>query len=141
MHNEKVNVDFWIRLLSISTRLSFERARTRAIEEIDRYGDLIDPVEKITLARNCDVPEWLTPAYERICMRIKPLDLDEAKVVGMETAVLLGQAREAIRKRSIKDSPKHPPLKSRPNPLYDNIDPSLVTRTVKETFWRYTQGL
>ncbi|KAF7795711.1 hypothetical protein EIP86_006876 [Pleurotus ostreatoroseus] len=98
MHNdEPVHVDHWTDLLSISTRFAFDRIRTRAIAEIIRSDT--DAVSRISLAQKFDIPSWLPEAYADVVRRIEPLTVEEARAVGLGTAVLLMKAREVARKK------------------------------------------
>ena len=53
----------WIAILSISTRLIFEKVRERAIKEITAQLDQVEPFDLIGLAIKFDVEQWLKPAY------------------------------------------------------------------------------
>ncbi|OAX42256.1 hypothetical protein K503DRAFT_683751 [Rhizopogon vinicolor AM-OR11-026] len=86
----------WIKLLSISTRYSMERIRTRALQELE-YIPPLDPIRRIALARKYDVREWLLPSYVTICLRRQPLNVLEAVELGLETMVLIAMARESVR--------------------------------------------
>ena len=87
----------WIGILSASTRLECDKIRERAIQEIHQHRPRIDPIEKIALAQKYDVQEWYTPSYAAICQRPQPLNPEEGMKLGLTTAILLAQAREAAR--------------------------------------------
>jgi hypothetical protein len=87
----------WIDLLAVSTRFGFPRIRDRAIAEISSVDDMIDPVEKVVLAKTHNVPQWLAPAYETLCQREKALEVGEARRLEVDTTALIAQAREAVR--------------------------------------------
>ena len=84
----------WIALLSISTRLMFEKVRARAIKEITARLDQVDPFELIGLAVKYDVEQWLKPAYRRIVTRNNLITHQEALKVPFSMAVMLMRARE-----------------------------------------------
>jgi hypothetical protein len=84
----------WIALLSISTRLMFERVRERAIKEITARLNQVDPFELIGLAVKYDVEQWLKPAYRRIVTRNNLITHQEALMVPFPMAVMLMRARE-----------------------------------------------
>lgn len=81
-------------MLSISTRLIFEKVRERAIKEITARLDEIDPFELIGLAVKYDVEKWLKPAYRRIVTRINLITHQEALKVPFPMAVMLMRSRE-----------------------------------------------
>ena len=84
----------WIAMLSISTRLIFEKVRERAIEEITARLDEIEPFELIGIAVKYDVEKWLKPAYRRIVTRSNPISHQEALKVPFPMAVMLMRSRE-----------------------------------------------
>jgi hypothetical protein len=84
----------WIAMLSISTRLIFEKVRERAIKEITARLDEIEPFELIGLAVKYDVEKWLKPAYRRIVTRSSLITHQEALKVPFPMAVMLLRSRE-----------------------------------------------
>ena len=84
----------WIAMLSISTRLIFEKVRERAIKEITARLDEIEPFELIGLAVKYDVEKWLKPAYRRIVTRTNLITHQEALKVPFPMAVMLMRSRE-----------------------------------------------
>jgi hypothetical protein len=95
MHDDYVpSLTDWIALLSISTRLIFDKVRARAIKEITARLDQVDPFELIGLAVKYDVEEWLKPAYRRIVTRNSLITHQEALKVPFSMAVMLMRARE-----------------------------------------------
>ena len=84
----------WIAMLSISTRLIFEKVRERAIKEITARLDEIEAFELIGLAVKYDVEKWLKPAYRRIVTRINLITHQEALKVPFPMSVMLMRSRE-----------------------------------------------
>ncbi|KAI0280354.1 hypothetical protein BGY98DRAFT_914803, partial [Russula aff. rugulosa BPL654] len=84
----------WIAMLSISTRLIFEKVRERAIKEITARLDEIEPFELIGIAVKYDVEKWLKPAYRRIVTRSNLISHQEALKVPFPMAVMLMRSRE-----------------------------------------------
>jgi hypothetical protein len=84
----------WIAMLSISTRLIFEKVRERAIKEITARLDEIEAFELIGLAVKYDVEKWLKPAYSRIVTRSDLITHQEALKVPFPMSVMLMRSRE-----------------------------------------------
>ena len=84
----------WIAMLSISTRLIFERVRERAIKEITARLDEIEAFELIGLAVKYDVEQWLKPAYRRIVTRNTLITHQEALKVPFPMTIMLMRSRE-----------------------------------------------
>jgi hypothetical protein len=94
----------WIAMLSISTRLIFEKVRSRAIKEITARLDEVEPFELIALAVKYDVEQWLKPAYRRIVTRSNLITCPEALKVAFPMAVMLMRSRELYWKTSRNSS-------------------------------------
>ena len=95
MHNDYTpSLTDWIAMLSISTRLIFEKVRKRAIKEITARLDEIEPFELIGLAVKYDVEKWLKPAYRRIVTRSNLITHQETLKVPSPMAVMLMRSRE-----------------------------------------------
>jgi hypothetical protein len=95
MHDDYVaSVADWISMLSISTRLLFQKVRNRAIKEITANLDQVDSFELIGLAVKCDVKKWLTPTYRRIMIRNDLITHQEALKVPFPITAMLMRSRE-----------------------------------------------
>lgn len=135
---------YWINILSFSNRFDLDDIRDVAISHLQTYP-VLNPIEAIALAEQIDMKEWLLPAYKVLCQRFEPLCYFEGEKIGLEKALLVARAREAVR-----DAGRYTPPSTRPAtpvwlpepptpqaetppppPLYSN---SLVTRVVQEVF-------
>jgi len=104
MHDDYVALlTDWIAILSISTRLIFEKVRERAIKEITAQLDQIEPFELIKLAIKFDVKQWLKPAYRRIVTRTNLITHAEAAKVPFPMAVMLMRLREQFWKNNVNN--------------------------------------
>ena len=104
MHDDYVaSLTDWIAILSISTRLIFEKVRERAIKEITAQLDQIEPFELIELAIKFDVEQWLKPAYRRIVTRTNLITHAEAAKVPFPMAVMLMRSREQFWKNNVNN--------------------------------------
>ncbi|KAJ2922399.1 hypothetical protein H1R20_g14696, partial [Candolleomyces eurysporus] len=104
-------------LLSVANRFGLEQIKDLAVNALGEEGLVkLDPVDKILLARQFDVSDWLQPAYVELCQRSKPLSTTEAGKLGAETAALIAHAREVYRdsrayaEASYNDLPWNPEL-------------------------------
>ena len=102
MHDDYApSLSDWIALLSISTRLIFEKVRERAIKEITVRLDQVEPFELIGLAVKYDVEKWLKPAYRRIVTKNDLITYQEAHKVSFPIAIMLMRAREKYWKNPV----------------------------------------
>jgi len=106
MHDDyRASLADWIAILSISTRLIFDKVRERAIKEITAQLDQIEPFELIGLAIKFDVEQWLKPAYRRIVTRANLITHAEAAKVPFPMAVMLMRSREQFWKNNVNNQP------------------------------------
>jgi len=101
----------WTQLLSIANALGFEEQKKRAIAEIDKADSPLRPVERVQLAKQFDVEDWLKRAYVELVERANALTVEEAEDLGIETVTKLCQARERLMVSRYEDGlhPFRPP--------------------------------
>jgi hypothetical protein len=84
----------WTSVLSLAHRWDFAAIRAVAIDEL---AAVTTPIDKLVLARDYDVEEWLAGAYLAVCEApAYPSDADCARL-DRATIVRIGRAREALR--------------------------------------------
>ncbi|THH17459.1 hypothetical protein EUX98_g9129 [Antrodiella citrinella] len=89
-------VEDWSAILKLSYEWRFAEVKQLACRELEKFT--IDPVQKIWLYQCYDVDrKLLVPSYSALTIRVKPLSIDEGRLLGMETALLLAEAREYAR--------------------------------------------
>jgi hypothetical protein len=130
----------WITLLSVSTRLSFDLLRAQAIQSIEDSPTTLDPIDKLVLAINYKIPEWLTPAYIALCQRPNCLEEWEAEKIGLKKTVQIARAREAFRDASHRSRTPSPVFWGRPAQLSPvqpmvNYQAARAARIVDEVFF------
>lgn len=70
----------------------FKSLREYIIGHLDSLLD--DPLWRIYVADNCDVKEWLHPAYAKLCAQETSLTVREGEVLGLERFAALCRIRE-----------------------------------------------
>lgn len=100
MYDRVVPLEEWIALLSVSSRLLFDKIREHAISAIERHAPPLEPARKILLATKHDIPRWLHPAFTELCTRPDALSEDETSELGAEIAARVGRARDMVRLRA-----------------------------------------
>lgn len=96
-------------LLSISTRFMFQKIRDMVIQEIEKDTKYtsISAVDRVVLAKKCDVPQWLEPAYMVIASRASPLEPEEGEKLGWDLTLKLCKVRERHRDEWIQSRCAH----------------------------------
>ena len=88
-------VDDWIAVLELSTMWGFADIREVAIKKL---GSLtMDPVHKIVTQMRYDIERaWSLDAFDALCRRPKPLDIEEGERLGVEVLAKVASTREKL---------------------------------------------
>ncbi len=68
---------------------------------INRLGSIASPVDKIALANEHNIKEWLVPAFTDLCTRFQPLTLDEGKKLGVDAVIKLATLKHEIKENLV----------------------------------------
>ncbi|KAI0030314.1 hypothetical protein K488DRAFT_28206, partial [Vararia minispora EC-137] len=83
----------WTDVLKLASRWSFHSIRALAIRRLEAF--LRDsPLDRLVLARACDVPQWVTPALKNLSMREEPLRESELLQMGCGDIAIIAEVRE-----------------------------------------------
>ncbi|KAK0494939.1 hypothetical protein EDD18DRAFT_1076572 [Armillaria luteobubalina] len=88
------NKEELISLLKLSKLWGMKQIREYAIEKIGEILQLINATERITLGREYSVEGWLRSGYIALAARHQVVSVEDARVIGWESALLLGHVRE-----------------------------------------------
>lgn len=91
-HIDTLTIDEWTSVLRLSTMWEITGVRELAITRLTALP--VDPVEKVVLARECHVEEWLVPALSHFVQRALPLGKREVDELGIDTVLKLAEIRE-----------------------------------------------
>lgn len=80
---------------------SFRRVRVYIIRRIENLPSL-DPVWRIELARDFDIPKWLHPMYAKLCMREEYLSAEDGVRLGIHTFAALCRIREQMKQHLLR---------------------------------------
>ncbi|KAK0459201.1 uncharacterized protein EV420DRAFT_1642185 [Desarmillaria tabescens] len=83
-----------VSLLKLSKLWAMKRVREYAVEKITEILYSIDATERIILAREYSVETWLRSGYLTLATRYPVVSIEDAKLIGWETALLLEHVRE-----------------------------------------------
>ena len=87
----------WTSVLKLSTMWEFDGPRNAAIRHLDSLEHPIDPIDKVVLATQYEIKEWLLPALLKLAQRSEPISIEESRRIGLETTVKLASVREKVR--------------------------------------------
>ncbi|KAG8967799.1 hypothetical protein FRC05_001895 [Tulasnella sp. 425] len=82
----------WLEAFEIATLWGFEQLRAYIIKTMDSIAQ--DPSERILVADQCGLTEWLYPAYAKLCARDASLTAEEGRRLGFERLAALSRIRE-----------------------------------------------
>ncbi|KAF5355550.1 hypothetical protein D9758_006304 [Tetrapyrgos nigripes] len=85
-------LDEWISILKLSTLWDMPRIRERAIKRMVPL--MQDPIQKIEIAREYEIDDWMLPALNQLVQRDEALSVEEGKKLGLEYTLKLASIRE-----------------------------------------------
>src|SRR5262245_19275044 len=89
--NSSLSKDEWTYMLKWSTSSRVSEVREKAIEKL--RGSL-QPLERVLLAKECQVSDWLKQGYKEIVERRDTIDEADEKKLGCKTTVKLFRLRD-----------------------------------------------
>ncbi|KAI6117712.1 hypothetical protein EDD16DRAFT_997716 [Pisolithus croceorrhizus] len=96
--------DQWISVLKLSTMWDFHGLRNAAIKHLDTPPQSLDPIDKVELALQYDIREWLLPALLALARRSAPISVDEGRRIGFENALKLASVREKLQLGTVEET-------------------------------------
>jgi hypothetical protein len=84
----------WVTILRLATRWHFASFRTLAFQTLD---PIASPLQKLFLARELDIPDWLLPAHVALCLREEPLSLSEMRLLPLEDIHTIFTVHELVK--------------------------------------------
>ena len=95
---DDISSEEWASVLKLSTMWGFATARALAIAKLSQMT--LPPIEKVILAKQYDVDQWLAPALNELAQREASLDMQDASrlepVVGWDFILKIAQVREKL---------------------------------------------
>jgi hypothetical protein len=89
----------FVSALRLGTLYEHPALRTYAIKHLERAA--LSPIERIRIARECNLQEWEEPAYAELSEREEMISPDEAGVLGLETYINISRRREEVLRKKV----------------------------------------
>lgn len=104
----KLTFEQWSAAVYLATVWGFHFVRAYAVKQIS--SGFVDqfPLESIELAAECNVANWLRPAYEVLCERTQPISAEEGKRLGYTRLIAICRIRETTRNSGPQDCNRCP---------------------------------
>jgi len=93
----ETTIEKWKMILRLADLWDFKEVKELAVRELHKKQEL-DLVDRLALYQNYKVdPCHLVPLYGFLCARDTPLTLQESKILGLDTTLLIANMREQLR--------------------------------------------
>src|ERR1700722_591921 len=92
-HEETLTIPEWISVLKLSTMWQFDKIRQFAIEQMSERQ--LDVLEKVGLARDHRVKEWLLPALNAYTRLGRPMGIEDVNRLGLDLVLKIVNIRES----------------------------------------------
>ncbi|KAG8764181.1 hypothetical protein FRC12_008239 [Ceratobasidium sp. 428] len=90
----KIEESLIVPAFRLANNWNFEDLRTHLLPLAEQT--LENDIDKIVLARECDIKQWLVPAHIRLCYRTEPFTTDEVVKLGVHSLLLITRVRDEI---------------------------------------------
>lgn len=112
----------WNCILELADKWDFDEVKELAVRELHKKKEL-SIVQRMALYEKYKVNKrHLVPLYAALCQRDYPLTLEETKILGFESTVLVNTARERLRSK---------PSDEGRSPLPEGLEEADVFRTIE----------
>jgi len=74
----------------------FQQIRAIALEHMPYTFVEISPVEKVALAFQYDIKQWLLPGLNQLAQRSEPVNVEDVQLLGLEVALKIAAVRESL---------------------------------------------
>ncbi|VDC03779.1 unnamed protein product [Peniophora sp. CBMAI 1063] len=88
----------WSAVLRFATMWQFDAVQQLSIQQLDRC---VQPVDRLVLAREFYITDWLPRAFASLIMREQPLTWDEMRVLDLKDVAQITTARESVARQSL----------------------------------------
>ena len=89
-------VDEWISVLKLANMWQLEHIRTRALQNLEYKRVRKSAVEKVVLAFQYDVKQWITPGLNELARRQEPISMEDVELLGLDVALKVAAVRESL---------------------------------------------
>ncbi|KAI6162489.1 hypothetical protein EDD17DRAFT_549756 [Pisolithus thermaeus] len=114
----------WISVLKLSTMWDFHGLRNAAVSHPDTPPQPLDPIDKLELALQYDIREWLLPALLALARRSAPISVEEGRRIGFENALKLASVREKLQLGTVEETVRPRRRDGGMAPAYEYSTPS-----------------
>lgn len=84
----------WTGILKLSKMWSFTNVQEFAIQQMEPMLSM-KPLDKVALAQDYGITEWLIPGLLQLARREEPIGLEDVRKLGLDTALKLADVRES----------------------------------------------
>ncbi|KAI6145016.1 hypothetical protein BKA82DRAFT_1002182 [Pisolithus tinctorius] len=96
----KGDFDEWISVLKLSRMWQMDDIQRAALGVLKRYSTVEkSAAEKLALAMKYEIKDWIMPAIDELARRSEPISVEDAQILGLETALKVAAVRESTSER------------------------------------------
>jgi len=85
----------WISVLKLSNMWQFQQVRTLALQKLPYRWVRKSAAEKVALAFQYDIEQWLIPGLNQLARRQEPISVEDVQLLGLDVALKVAAIRES----------------------------------------------
>ncbi|KAL4068670.1 hypothetical protein V8B97DRAFT_2057421 [Scleroderma yunnanense] len=93
---QHLNSEEWISVLKLSQMWQCQQARAIALKELPYSSVRKGAVEKVALAFQYDIKQWLIPGLNEMARRPEPISAGDVHLLGLDVALKVAAVRESL---------------------------------------------
>ncbi|KAI6015577.1 hypothetical protein EDC04DRAFT_643623 [Pisolithus marmoratus] len=94
--------DGWISVLKLSRMWQMEELHRAALNHLKYSAVRKGAVEKLALALELEIEHWIMPGVNELARRSQPISIEDAQILGLETALKVAAVRESLISESLR---------------------------------------
>ena len=87
----------WLMVIKLARMWEFDDVLRNSIDRIQYHSVKMRPVEKVALALQYDMQEWLVPGLDELAKRSEPIGIEDVNLLGLDVALKVAAVRESLR--------------------------------------------
>ena len=87
----------WLIVIKLAHMWEFDDVLRNSIDRIQYHSVKMRPVEKVALALQYDMQEWLVLGLDELAKRPEPIGIEDVDLLGLDIALKVAAVRESLR--------------------------------------------
>lgn len=88
--------DEWLSVIKLARMWEFDDVHKSSVKMVPYHSVKKSPVEKVALAFQHSIKEWLVPGLDELAKRPEPIGIKDVDLLGLDVALKVAAVRESL---------------------------------------------